>query len=431
MEPRLSNSSNRGRYSLTKRARGEHADEAKLKRAKAASQKNAKTAVSQLFSPGALISPPFGEGRSSRTVLNRELVDIDVARMNFFDRGGDVYSDALASTIFPTEGCQQSKKVLQVIQQEKIVKSAVVATLPIRRNRKVASVKQVTARAPQVAERVLDAPCIVDDYHLCLIDWSTWANTLAVSLNDTVYTWDAATGVSNELLSLEDDSNPISCVKWIQEGGVIGLGTSNNGLVKLWDATRGKRLRQMTGHTDRVCTMEWNQHIITTGSRDGTILHHDVRVKKQVVGRIAPGFHKSEICTVTYNQDYSQFASTDDDGVVCIWDASPASRATPITKFQAHSGPVKAIDWYPRKRHVLCTGGFSDQNINLWKTNSAAPTLLSQVSAEAELTSLRWSQNTNELVTSSGHPSNLLAIWSHHKDKLKRTATYKGHRYVY
>eukprot|EP00659_Diplonema_papillatum_P000292 gene293-414_t len=388
------------------------------------------------------------KGRASRTLPNRECVNVEVARLNFtstasttvnhagggsssLSRAGvDPYSVALAQSIFAEDALNAAGgSVLKIHLQERQQPGPGLGvrrvTQHVRAKTASAGAKAEPARTfPQVAERVLDAPCIVDDFHLSLIDWSSWANILAVSLNDTVYTWDAVTGVSNELLSLEDESNPISNVTWIQEGGVLAVASSATGNVKLWDVSRGKSLRQMDGHTDRVCAMAWNQHVLTTASRDGTIVHHDVRVRKHIVSRLR-GVHNSEVCKLAYSPDFSAIASSDDDGTVAIWDSAP-SVVQPIRKFSAHDGPVAALDWVPTKRHTLCTGGYGDKCLKIHKTNTGEK--LFSVETDAEITSLLWSQHTSELVTSSGHPSDVLTIWNHTKgDKLKKLADVKGH----
>ena len=43
---------------------------------------------------------------------------------------------------------------------------------------------------PQFPEKILDAPDLVDDYYLNLLDWSQ-SNILAVCLAQTVYLWNA------------------------------------------------------------------------------------------------------------------------------------------------------------------------------------------------------------------------------------------------
>ncbi len=45
---------------------------------------------------------------------------------------------------------------------------------------------------PKSPERVLDAPDLVDDYYLNILDWSK-TNVVAIALRDQVYLWTAHT----------------------------------------------------------------------------------------------------------------------------------------------------------------------------------------------------------------------------------------------
>ena len=53
--------------------------------------------------------------------------------------------------------------------------------------------KTNTRHIPQAPDRILDAPDIVNDYYLNLIDWSS-NNHLAVALGPHIYLWNAANG---------------------------------------------------------------------------------------------------------------------------------------------------------------------------------------------------------------------------------------------
>lgn len=57
------------------------------------------------------------------------------------------------------------------------------------------SVKCTNRYIPQAPDRILDAPDIIDDYYLNLIDWNS-NNILAAALGEHVYLWDA--GKQNE-----------------------------------------------------------------------------------------------------------------------------------------------------------------------------------------------------------------------------------------
>jgi len=54
----------------------------------------------------------------------------------------------------------------------------------------------------------------------------------------------------------------------------------------------------MNSHSSRVGAMSWNSHILTTGCRNGELVHNDVRQKEHVVGTIQS--HTQEVCANPY-----------------------------------------------------------------------------------------------------------------------------------
>lgn len=92
----------------------------------------------------------------------------------------------------------------------------------------------------QTSERTLDAPDLVDDYYLNLLDWGS-ANVLAIALGSTVYLWDASNGATSELVTLDEESGPVTSVKWAPDGRHIAVGLHNSE-VQLWDSTANKQV---------------------------------------------------------------------------------------------------------------------------------------------------------------------------------------------
>ncbi len=99
--------------------------------------------------------------------------------------------------------------------------------------------RKVFRHIPQTAERTLDAPDLLDDYYLNLLDWSA-NNVLAVALGNTVYLWDATTSSIEELLVV-DEEGPVTSVSWASDGKYLAVGL-NNSVVQLWDS---QSLRQV------------------------------------------------------------------------------------------------------------------------------------------------------------------------------------------
>lgn len=86
----------------------------------------------------------------------------------------------------------------------------------------------------------MDAPDIVDDYYLNLLDWSS-GNVVAIALGNTVYLWEASTGSTSELLTIDDDKGPVTSVSWAPDGRHIAIGL-NSSDVQLWDPTANRKV---------------------------------------------------------------------------------------------------------------------------------------------------------------------------------------------
>ena len=60
---------------------------------------------------------------------------------------------------------------------------------------------------------------------LNLLDWSA-NNHVALSLNNSVYLWNAGNGSITQLLELENPDEYVSSVSWIKEGNILAVGNS-------------------------------------------------------------------------------------------------------------------------------------------------------------------------------------------------------------
>lgn len=62
-------------------------------------------------------------------------------------------------------------------------------------------------------ERTVDAPDLVDDYYLNLLDWGS-SNVFSIALGNTVYLWNASDGSASELVTIDEDTGPVTSVSW-------------------------------------------------------------------------------------------------------------------------------------------------------------------------------------------------------------------------
>ena len=264
---------------------------------------------------------------------------------------------------------------------------------------------QFRRRVLTAPERVLDAPGLVDDYYLNLLDWSS-GNQVAIGLERNVYVWSAESGTVSCLLETSPDTY-VSSVKWSGDGAYVGVGLGS-GEVQIWDVEEGTKLRSMHGHETRIGVMGWNKHILSTGARSGLVYNHDVRIAQHKVAELIS--HTAEVCGLEWRSDGTQLATGGNDNLVTIWDA----RSLNAPKFRKtnHRAAVKALSWCPWQPNLLATGGGSyDRHIHFWNTTTGART--NSIDTGSQVTSLRWSNHYREIVSSSGFPDNSLSIWSY------------------
>jgi cell division cycle 20-like protein 1 (cofactor of APC complex) len=269
----------------------------------------------------------------------------------------------------------------------------------------------------KVPYKVLDAPELADDFYLNLVDWGS-KDILGVGLGRCVYLWNAQSGSVNKLCSLEDDM--VTSISWIKRGTHLAVGTSK-GLVQIWDAERCKRVRQMTGHELRVGSLAWNDHILSSGSQDHSILHRDVRIADHYIQRLTG--HRQEVCGLRWNPEENQLASGGNDNKLLIWEGL---NADPLYKFNDHEAAVKAVAWSPHQRGLLASGGgTADRRIRFW--NTLTGTALEEIDTGSQVCNLAWSKNSKELVSTHGYSQNQVMIWKY--PSMQQVATLTGHTY--
>lgn len=261
-------------------------------------------------------------------------------------------------------------------------------------------------KIPTAPERVLDAPNIVDDFYLNLVAWSL-TNLIAIGLEDTVYVWNASSGLVGLLCEL-----PVlaTSLKWSEDGLYISVG-KDDGSIEIWDIETNARLRTLTCLSSRVASHCWLQHVLASGSKEGTIYHSDVRVSSHLVGKLE-NTHVAEVCGIEYRSDGQQFSTGGNDNVVAIWDARSSE---PLFKKTNHRAAVKALAWCPFQKSLLATGGgTSDKNIHFWNTSTGAR--VNSIETESQISSLNWgyAKGTGfEVVATHGYPLNSISLFNY------------------
>lgn len=363
---------------------------------------------------------------SDRFIPNRSHMNMDISRHNLSsneievegsepDANGSDYKSALSSALL---GDSKPGRVLAFGDKAPEPKGDIVNNLNVLYSasmgagdrKKKNTTKTVNRHIPSAPSRILDAPEMLDDYYLNLLSWSD-TNILAVALDKTVYLWDAGSGDITELCNVEAEADAhISSVSWVQEGGShIAVGTSS-GKTQLWDVHACKQLRSMDGHTERVSSLSWNEHMLSSGGRDGIIVNHDVRVAQHKLATL--NCHTQEVCQLAWSKDGKTLASGGNDNRLCLWDVSTSSGANPRFELNDHQAAVKALSWSPHERNLLASGGgTADRTIKFWSSQTGA--LLNSIDTESQVCALQWNPFEKEILSSHGFARNHLCLWKY------------------
>ena len=274
-------------------------------------------------------------------------------------------------------------------------------------------------------ERILDAPNLVDDFYLNLLEWGR-ANLLAVALGPEIYLWNGESSETSLLMSIIKDNNPIlnensnnnyiTSLSWMNNGICLGVGLGN-GNIELWDIVKSSRIREIKAHSERISCLAWNNYNISSGSKDKKIRNFDVRSPEGETWKILQ--HKQEICSLKYSPELDLLSSGGNDNAAYIWDVRKLnnkllniSNLNEINnnefcniKYYAvnnhHSAAVKAMSWCPWQRHILATGGGTkDKTIKVF--NCDTNKIIKNVETGSQVCALLWNKKEREIISSHG-----------------------------
>ncbi|KAK2642866.1 hypothetical protein Ddye_024629 [Dipteronia dyeriana] len=285
---------------------------------------------------------------------------------------------------------------------------------------------------PRKPEKILDAPDLLDDYCVNLLDWGS-SNVLAIALNSKVYLWDASVDCISGKLMPGVENGPVTSVSWALDGRHIAIGL-NNSQVQIWDSTANRKLRTIGGvHTSGVGSLTWNNNqTLTTGGMDGNVVNNDVRIRDHVVETYRG--HTQEVCGLKWSPSGQQLASGGNDNLLYIWDNRRSTQSTQwLHRLEEHTSTVRALAWCPFQGNLLATGGLDgDGCIKFWNTqtgaclNSMETALNSIEDTGPQVCALLWNNNERELLSShGGFTRNQLTLWKY--PSMVKTAELTGH----
>lgn len=268
---------------------------------------------------------------------------------------------------------------------------------------------------PKLPYKVLDAPKLLDDFYVNVLDWSS-RDWLAVGLTSEVYLWNAKT---TEVMRLAYYARThVTSLAWDRSGNTLAVGL-DTGKVQVFDLEKLQLIRDLAGHASRVGVLDWGPVVLSSAGKDRKIIHRDLRESKDFL--VSLFAHRQEVCGLKWAPDGQQLASGGNDNRVKIWSLH---RNFPVTRLDQHTAAVKALAWSPHQHGLLATGGgTADRSIRLWNTLDESS--LVHTETQGQVCSLLFSRNTNELVSVHGYCVNQVLLWK--SPSLSRMGVLTGH----
>lgn len=172
---------------------------------------------------------------------------------------------------------------------------------------------------------------------------------------------DAANG--KVVRTIETGKNTATELVFSPDGSTLATGfggSSEKSESVLWEATTGKELVRLKGHTKslRVVTFAPDGRQVLTGSSDNTIRLWDARTGKEI--RQLQGV-KDTVFSVAFSPDGSTIAGAVQDGSVRLWETATGKERG---RFEGHRSWAMSVVFSPDGRRVI--SGSSDTTCLVW-----------------------------------------------------------------
>lgn len=190
-------------------------------------------------------------------------------------------------------------------------------------------------RIEHVPSLVLDAPGIVDDFYLNIMDASF--SNIAIALGSCAYLVNLEKCSPVRIFSSQDKI--LTSIRWFNSSYNISIGDSSGCLHIVEASSNANRIIQTHCiDTDRIAATATLFDAVAAGSRDGKITLLDIRMDQALA--VMHSAHTQEICGLDFSGHY--LASGSNDNKVAIWDVR--STTSPIQIHSNHNAAVKVPD---------------------------------------------------------------------------------------
>ncbi|XRB14264.1 EF-hand domain-containing protein [Pseudoscourfieldia marina] len=186
---------------------------------------------------------------------------------------------------------------------------------------------------------------------------------VSASEDGTVRVWDATTGAC--LSVLEGHSDAVKSASYSSDGTRI-VSASRDNTVRVWDATTGACISVLEGHSGDVFSASY--------SADGTRIvsasaDKSVRVWDAMTGAcisVMKG-HFGYVYSASYSADGTRIVSTSEDKTVRVWDAKSGAC---LSVLEGHSGRVYSASYSADGTRIVSAS--QDETVRVWDATTGA-----------------------------------------------------------
>ncbi|KAL0225458.1 hypothetical protein RCL1_003370 [Eukaryota sp. TZLM3-RCL] len=254
------------------------------------------------------------------------------------------------------------------------------------------------------------------------IEWSFWrsfSNRLSLPVNSTPFSLDFSPADPHDLIvasslkisifnsqtgqirrEISRFQSNVLCTRFNASGELI-VGSTDDGMVRVFNTQKGTSLRSLLGHQGPVNTCQFfasDQHFVLSGGNDNIIKLWDL-----AAGAESQSFssHSQYVKSVDSVPSTFTFVSGSHDGTVCLWDVRSSDKKPVMTMEVEGEGHVERVVAFPGGS-LVAVG--HDQSITIFDLVSTKP-LVSKLVHNKALSDLSLVSNGRRLLSSGldGH----------------------------
>ncbi len=216
----------------------------------------------------------------------------------------------------------------------------------------------------------------------------------------TASIWQVSDG--EELLQLKGHvGGEVVYVAWSPDGRWLATSSHVRGephMLRIWDATTGKEIRRLDGHTNDVTVVRWRSDSsrLASASSDGTARIWDPATGEELLRFGTPSSSAgSPVWAVCWSPDGTKLVSVGDDEAIRVWDVDTKRE---IATIEPEAGSTRCLHWRPGSAQLA--SAHTDGSVSLWDT-ATGQRLSTFLGHTGEVRCIKWSPDGLRLASAS------------------------------